>query len=446
MKSKVYFFYNTLNGNLPKTSDSHKNVSVWLPKGAFVEMIVNHILTNSTGDIEGVFIEDVLDIKGDGLPRPFQRFHIQHDSSQPNAKKIAFMAPNDTIAKSFVPVIKNCREQFDLSVYTARLTKENASAVFDNKGICHKRFSFKALLKEHVDVLILGNDWSREAKHIIARCRKCGIKTICIQESTVDFGDLAANRMKWANFAFVEGAQTVLELEREHYYIVGNPRYEDIQFTRLPEKDKALINCNFTYGIYEEVRNQWLADIVGSLEDAGIEYLISQHPRDRGDLDKFSNVYRSNANVVHQQLKECSLVITRFSSLVHEALCMGRRVIYYNPHSESMKYDFGFDQSLLFYCKSRQELGDSVKSIRDSDVRTFEEHSLYLGKHCTLLNNKPSEVISRLLMQSDFRDGNGIALNLWRSRLGYIFQYIVSSTIVRLIMKLVKRVSAKRSS
>lgn len=444
MKSKVYLFYNTLNGNLPKTSGSHENISVWLPKGAFVEMIVNHILTNSTGDIEGVFIEDVLDVKGDGLPTSFERFRIRHDTSQPKPKKTAFMAANDTIAKSFVPVIKSFREQFDLGVYTAPLTKENAGTAFDSNGIGHRRFSFKGLLRENVDVLILGNDWSREAKHIIAKCRKCGIKTICIQESIVDFGDLKAKRMKWADFAFVQGAQTVLELDREQYYLVGNPRYEDIKFTRLPEKDKTLINCNFTYGIYEEVREQWLADVVGSLEESGVEYFISQHPRDKGNLDKFSNVYRSNANVVHQQLKESSFVITRFSSLVHEALCMGRRVIYYNPHSESMQYDFGFDQNLLFYCKGRQELCDSVKSIRDSDVRTFEAHSLYLGKHCTLLNNKPSEVISRLLMQSDFRDGTGMAINLWRSRLGYIFQYFqLNSAIVRLILKLIKLMVGK---
>jgi hypothetical protein len=430
-------FYNTLNGNLPQIADSEQTVCVWLPKDRFTEAAISHVIANAADNIEQVFVEEGFEFQKMASAPPLNHFHISPDLPKGRIKKIAFFAANDTIAKSFVNVINKCKEHFDLSLYIPVATNENAGAVFESNGLAYKKFSFSDLLKQKIDVLIFGNDWTKEAKYIIAKCRKPKIKTLCIQESVIDFGDPSAKRMRWADFALIQGAQTVLELDRKHYFVTGNPRYENIELSGLPEAHKAFINCNFTYNIHERIRNWWLTDIIKSLDEAGVEYLISQHPRDRGDLHSFKNVYRSNAQIVHQQLRQCSFVITRFSSLIHEALCMGRKVIYYNPHSESMKYDFGFDNNLLFCCRNRQELSTSISSITNSKATTYEEFGKYLGKHCILLSSKPSDIITKVLMESNLQQGDGLTIKAWPAALRY-YRYRILAAMFRSVTKLVK--------
>ncbi|MCC6154726.1 MAG: hypothetical protein IT367_13250, partial [Candidatus Hydrogenedentes bacterium] len=68
----------------------------------------------------------------------------------------------------------------------------------------------------------------------------------------------------------------------------------------------------------------------------------------------------SNAYVVHEQLKASTIVITRFSSLAHEALLMGRHVIYYNPHGEKMRYLNEDATGLLMKAYTKEELARAI--------------------------------------------------------------------------------------
>ena len=247
--------------------------------------------------------------------------------------------------------------------------------------------------------MILLNDWSKEAKRVIASCRILKIPTICIQESIIDFGD-SFSRMMHADFAFIQGVQTQKELKRKLYFITGNPRYETIKKVNIEKNIIVAINCNFTYNIYEEIRENWLDDITFALDKNEIAYTISQHPRDNGNLEKYKSVNKSSSSSVHELLNTSKFLITRFSSLIHEALIMGIPIIYYNPHGEQMKYDFDFNEDFLILAKNEAQLNEAI--VKLSKGVNFKNVNSYLIKHCILPGSSPSKNISSLINNIDF--------------------------------------------
>lgn len=146
----------------------------------------------------------------------------------------------------------------------------------------------------------------------------------------------------------------------------------------------ALINSNFTYGIFENKRDGWIDDITSCLNQFDIKFNISQHPRDKGDLSRYSDhLIQSNSQSINNQIMDSDLVITRFSSLIHEAILMGRKVIYYNCHNEEMKYDFRFNNKFLFICNSKQELFEVLKQLKFDPIEiTKQEYNDYVCNHC----------------------------------------------------------------
>ena len=313
-------------------------------------------------------------------------------------KKVWLYAQSDTLAHSLYN-ISNKLKNVDCCFIIPRSYSENADIFLRDKGIHYKTFSASLLKAGKPDMVLMLNDWSKEPLRLISLCHFYKIPTICIQESIIDFGD-RFKRMEHADYAFVQGTQTLFELKRDCYFITGNPRYETIEKI-APNGNTAVINCNFTYNINEGIREQWLDDGIEAAGRLGFNYLISQHPRDNGNLDQYKNVYRSNSASVHQLLKNASVLITRFSSLIHEAIIMGLPVIYYNPHQEKMKYDFNFNQTFLFNAINKTELELALTKIKDGV--DFSKRDDYLARHCMLPNSLPSATIAGLISSFPFR-------------------------------------------
>lgn len=379
-----FVFFNTISKQISKGKQHVKYI--WLNDDCNAIKSINYIINNYPDSIEHVFIEDIFLI---GMPAnslditnytaiKSKDLVIDHH----NATSVAFFASNDTIASSFVKIL-DVLDTHKVTNYIPATKDEHAANVFNDHGYEYVKFSIYHLVKNRPDYIVLANDWASEERFVILLARLLNIKSFCLQESIIDFGDKTVSRMKWADFVFIQGAHTVLELERQLYFVTGNPRYDAISFKSIPEPPKTLINCNFTYGIFEEQRDKWLSDITDILDSNNIGYIISQHPRDNGELSKFRNVVRSNSSIVHNQLQECSFVITRFSSLIHEAMCMGRKVIYYNPHNEQLKYDFEPDGVALFYVQSQDSLKQAIEQVlfqhNDNNLKTISD---YIHIHC----------------------------------------------------------------
>ena len=312
-------------------------------------------------------------------------------------RKILFYLQSDTLVKTFLSFYQQFVED-EILITIPAYNDENSAKFCKEYNIPYKRLSRKILNQFKPDVVCLLNDWSKEARRLIFMCTRRNIPVLCLQESIIDFGD-KVHRMKTSSGVFIQGVQTFLDLETKHYFLTGNPRYK-ISSNTLPA-DNALINCNFTYGIYETVRDVWLNDITSVLDAEKIPFQISQHPRDNGDLSIYGDkVLPSNAFEIGNQIENSTLIITRFSSLIHEGLLQDKAVIYYNPHREGMKYNFRVNQNFLQYCESKYQFQSAVQNFKSFGQNSFKkEIDNYLSQHCVIPDVSADKMIRKILME-----------------------------------------------
>ena len=245
---------------------------------------------------------------------------------------ILFCPSNDTHVRMFEPI---CRHLDRFCFVTAPQRHERADELLSQLGFEYVSNQPGIVRRLRPSLIVLGCDWSPEAWQLIGEGWQLSVPSVCIQEGCLDWGK-PSRRMERSDFPFVQGPFTLQHLDQVGYFMTGNPRFDDIKRLPLPGKPLVMINSNFTYGIFEEAREMWIRDVVSACRGLGLDFFISQHPRERANLGDLP-VRPSSASVVHQHLAECSILITRFSTLVYEALLMGRPVIYYNPHGESMR-------------------------------------------------------------------------------------------------------------
>lgn len=155
---------------------------------------------------------------------------------------------------------------------------------------------------------------------------------------------------------------------------------------------RALINCNFSYGVLEEVRDMWLTGAVRACLNAGFTPVISRHPFDTGEL--FAE-YRTHQDF-ETAARGCHVSIQRFASGILECLAIGCPVIYFNPHGEKVD-KFRDAMAAYVHTDSPTELEHLLQSRSFFWDRQKSEECLSL--HCGLktAGTRPGETIARIL-------------------------------------------------
>jgi hypothetical protein len=330
---------------------------------------------------------------------PKMNFFDAETSSHPHKERlIAFYSQSDTLANNTFCLISE-NPGYNYFNYVPSGKMENADHFLEQKNIPFNRYSFRHLKESRPDVLVLYNDWTKAAIRVISQCHLLKVPVVCIQESIIDFGD-SFRRMQHADEVMIQGVRSAVLLPRKHLYLTGNPRYSK-SVNRNKPAEYALINCNFTYNIFEEVRAAWMDDVTSVLDEMGINYLISQHPRDTGDLSRYKNVFSSSSVGLDEQIAKAGLLITRFSSLIHESLIRGVPVIYYNPHNEQMHYDFDFNPEFLMLVNNKKNLKEYSLLLYKKKI-SGKSLDLYLNEHCMPAETKPVSTINYLLSENNF--------------------------------------------
>ncbi len=195
--------------------------------------------------------------------------------------------------------------------------------------------------KQVVGCFIL-NDWAPSTNIVMDAVRAAGGTSFAKVEGVQDFADVDTGRERkpyqWADVILGQGRNDVASLPMKDVRVVGSSRIE--RMAREPEVDPSydsvLINYNFTYGVLADAQDKWIRTSVEGARQDGFPYAISLHPaqeyvpsspeiKDFVARDPFSHlVLRSGA------------LITRFSTVVFEAMARGVPVVYYNPHGEQV--------------------------------------------------------------------------------------------------------------
>ena len=376
-----------------------KGAHVWAPLTEDINTISNYLLVNniaSSIQLEKVFEAVVNDASRFNF---FERKKAEVSSS----KKIVLYAQSDTLSNS-CHQIANALGYHDVLFMVPIKSTENAHTYLENHNISYVHYSYKKLKEFNPDFFLVLNDWTKEVHRIFAHCKHLGITNICLQESIIDFGD-SMNRMLFSDNVIIQGTQTIEDLERDHYFLTGNPRYENAraEFNPSAPKEYALINSNFTYRIFEDQRDGWIDSIAEVCNKNEVKFKISQHPRDKGDLSRYQEqLIASSSASVNNQILNSHFIVTRFSSLIHEGLLQYKPIIYYNPHEETMQYDFKFNNDFLFLCKNKEELDKAVSTILNTSINK-EAIDEYITNHCLPYYSSPSENINELLTKAVFK-------------------------------------------
>lgn len=237
--------------------------------------------------------------------------------------------------------------------------------------------------------IIFWNDWEPFMRVIADACRRSGVETIGWVEGIQDYldSDLGMNR-KRSPYRRVMNVLVPGRFDKKYFIgsgqniIVGEVvrigrlwrEYRD----RQPEaKKRALINSNFSYGVLEDKRDEWVSEAVEACLSAGFQPVISRHPFDKGgvygDYETTDDFYTA--------LRGCQVSIQRFASGILESLAMRVPVVYFNPHGEQVD-KFRDPHSALSHCFDRLKLASILRNVEfgwcESGARA------YLEDHCAL--------------------------------------------------------------
>lgn len=323
--------------------------------------------------------------------------------SPATGKPFLFVCASDTLVKLMLPVAQALQAGGHRVCFaTLQFTTERAEFEL---GQNVQRDAYVGVLRHDVSwlgkfqALVIGNDWGREIRAAIFKARRARVPSICLQESVIDFKG-SIGRMRHADYALVQGLVSSRHLTgRKNIVVVGNPRYETLQIAPAHDgQAPVLLNCNFTYGVEEDCRDTWLKAAIGACKASKRNVLVLQHPRDTADLAKYGVPVRgTSAASIHGMLRQGSAVITRFSSLIHEAIALGRPAIYFNPHKESVGYDFGPACAVLKYASSESELTAALSEFQTKPP-SAADFEAYVRDHFRPLDALPSEACASAIV------------------------------------------------
>lgn len=261
--------------------------------------------------------------------------------------------------------------------------------------------------------VIYFNDWGDNNAYV-RYFRNKGIDTIGIVEGVNDFLKLGEGyTSKISPYRTCENVilpgkfDTQFFIDRPgQYFIGGLPKIRQLYNAPVtfPNTPIAVINVNFTYAVLTYYRDLFLKTAIEGCQKAGINYVLTQHPMDNGNLSGY-NVSVKN---MYDTIREGTLFISRFSGAIIEALAMGKPCVYHNPHNEQI---LKFQEPLGAYSISydSDSLALSIKyeleKIKRQPVHEFANEFLEL--HANIADPiEPNKKIAQIIVDKINKKGS----------------------------------------
>jgi hypothetical protein len=187
------------------------------------------------------------------------------------------------------------------------------------------------------------NDWSPNSAAIRDRARDFGGELFAKVEGVQDFEDADTGRQRHAyrnaDVVLAQGANDQRALAaRSDVVTVGSSRLERLWTSGLVPDLPAtgLVNINFTYNVLTDQQSMWTQSVVRAFDEVGVPFRISAHWAQK-DVPKDVRVSSRVASEPFRDLiTRSGVLVSRFSTVIFEAMARGVPVIYHNPHGEQV--------------------------------------------------------------------------------------------------------------
>ncbi|MDO4699758.1 MAG: glycosyltransferase [Moraxella sp.] len=285
-------------------------------------------------------------------------------------------------------------------------------------------------------LLVVFNDWDPILRSILLAAKKSGIATMGIVEGIQDYLDADTKQDRKA-YQVVDHLFLPGEFDRKYFsgsnqniLIGGIPRifkmYHETKNVHkkkfISQKPTILINSNFSYGVLEDKRDEWLSLAVGACQANGFNVVISRHPADRGEL--FADLVTDKS--FYDVLMSCDACISRFASSMLESMAVGVMPIYFNPHDEQVD-KFKSPKGAYPIANTLNDLNYVLENLEVFYEKYCVNFNGFLSEHSGSLEEDPAKIIAEGIIDiiRSF-DMNLIDMKLFASEMQYI-DYISGS-------------------
>jgi glycosyltransferase involved in cell wall biosynthesis len=170
--------------------------------------------------------------------------------------------------------------------------------------------------------------------------------------------------------------------------VIGAPKIEQLFFeSSLNKSDResrlfqVAVNLNFTYGILEDQRDNFLAPVLKICEKLKLAVKITKHPADNSNVSQ-ELLWKGSQN---ELIRQSNVFISRFATGILESLAIGTPVIYFNPHNEKVpkfKEPLGAFAIANNPAQLESALINLMSNRKKSDVK--QAALPFLREHCNL--------------------------------------------------------------
>lgn len=189
--------------------------------------------------------------------------------------------------------------------------------------------------------LLTFNDWASDERSIVEAANSYGVPTFGKIEGVQDFFDIDTGRdrrpYQTVRHVLCQGLNDVDAIRAlgGTAHIVGSSRLESIwrEPPRRAGRPLVVINVNFTFGVLEDAREEFVRSAVAACKRADLDYVLSAHPRDKVRLTDLPVADEP----MDQLLRHASVLVSRFSTVPFEAMARGVPFVYHNPHGEQIQ-------------------------------------------------------------------------------------------------------------
>ena len=326
--------------------------------------------------------------------------------------KTAFLASNDTHVFFMLPIAKKVKN-FIFIIPDRRNKNEQAAETLNHENLPFIELSYnvgREILDQFDDIscVFTGADWTSEYFALRRVLKGKKVPFVALQEGPQDWhmrfehNDrlVIPNHYRNADISIMQGIGSHLSASPKIGAIIGNPKIDKFQVLPLPEKPLVMVNLNFAYletkPDYEQAGGQWIADIENVLGNLRLDYFVSKHPRDETRYSG-QKLLNSFAGGVPDQVRKASIVITRFSSIIYEALALGRPVIYYNPHGEPMPYLQRLEADSVQLANSPAELKKMLINLLGATAIDHQDMVEFLRFHAGRIDGNALKYIGEVV-------------------------------------------------
>jgi hypothetical protein len=237
--------------------------------------------------------------------------------------------------------------------------------------------------------LVVGNDWGPPGlKEPLERARLIAdVKVVAIVEGS-RFG--RRNQYRRADEVLAWGPSARRLIGRD-VVVVGSPVIEAAAWdeSRFEQPPFVAVNYKFPYA-YDgiEFKDSWLAQARAGCERAGIAYALSRHP---ADTDPPHGVEFSDMDDL---LRRASVVLSRSSTVVYEALARGKPVVLF-PHPEENLAEFAAPLGAYEIARSADELPAALRRALERIPEQRQRARRFLERHVRI--GERGEVTRRII-------------------------------------------------